>query len=225
MSKGRLSARDLLLIEQAKARLHMLDAEFKWYHVEVIDVLDDNNEIEREGDVLEELEDKMAYIIVSLKSISSAPTTSSGNTTTIKTERKELEVLRLRFADFEINVKRINSKITTVTPGPSIDRCLLEQCNRQIIGFETEMLDISRKIADMVDTGELNDEKFRISDVIFNLGLKINKFLSTPKDTPNKPVTEGIRLLKIAVPTFDGDPFKWINFWNSLRYQFTARSS
>ena len=44
VSKGGLSAIDLLSIEQAKARLHMLDAEFTWYHVDVIDTLDDDDE-------------------------------------------------------------------------------------------------------------------------------------------------------------------------------------
>ena len=65
-------------------------------------------------------------------------------------------------------------------------------------------------------TKELNNEKLRISDFIFSLGLKINKFLSYPKEAPIKPVREGIRLPKIAVPTFDGDPLKWMNFWEQF---------
>ena len=67
----------------------------------------------------------------------------------IKTKNKGLEVLQLGFADLEINVRRTNSKTTTVIPGLSMDRCLSEQCNRQITGFETEMLDISRTIANL----------------------------------------------------------------------------
>ena len=174
MSKGGLSAIDLLSIEQAKARLYTLDAEFKQYHMDIIDALDNDDEIEREGGVMEEHEDKMAHIIINLKSTSSsAPTTSSETTTTIKTKSKELEVLRRRLADLEINVRRINSEITTVMPGPSMDCCLLEQCNRQITGFETEMFDISCTITTMEDTKEFTDEKLRISNVIFNLGLKI----------------------------------------------------
>ena len=177
VSKGGLSAINLLSSEQAKARLHTLDAQFKWYHIDVIDALDDDEEIEREGDVMEEHEGKMVNIIISLKSISSsAPTTSSETTALVKTESKELEVLWRCLADLEINVWRINSKITTVMPGPSMDRCLLEHCNRQITSFEMEMFDISRTIATMEDTKELNDEKLRISDVIFNLGLIITFF-------------------------------------------------
>ena len=95
MSKRGLSAIDLLSIEQAKAWLHTLDAEFKRYHMDVIDALKDDDEIEREGDVMEEYKDKMTHISISVKGISSfAPTTSSETTTLIKTERKELEVLQ-----------------------------------------------------------------------------------------------------------------------------------
>ena len=187
----------------------MLDAKFKRYHVEVIDALDDDEEIEKEADVMEEHEEKMAYITISLKSIcSSVPTTSSETKAPIKTEGKEQEVLRRCLSDLEMNARRINSKITAVIPGPSMDHCLLEQCNRQIAGFETKMLDLSRTIATMEDTSELNNEKLQISDVIFNLGLKINKFLSYRKEATTKPVREEIRLPKIAVPTIDGDPLK-----------------
>ena len=63
MSKGGLSAIDLLSIEQAKVRLHMLDAKFKQYHIDVIDTLDDDEKIEREGDIMEEHEDKMAHAV------------------------------------------------------------------------------------------------------------------------------------------------------------------
>ena len=67
VSEGGLSAIDLLSIEQTKARLHTLDADFKRYHIDVNDALDDDNEIESEGSVLEEHEDKVAHIIISLK--------------------------------------------------------------------------------------------------------------------------------------------------------------
>ena len=73
-----LSAIDLLLVEQAKARLHTLDAQFKWYHMDVIDTLESvTDEIESEEDVMEEHENKVAHIIIGLKSIcSSAPTST-----------------------------------------------------------------------------------------------------------------------------------------------------
>ena len=69
VSKGGLSDVDLLLVEQAKAGLHTLNAKFKRYHMDVIDALEDvTDEIEREEDVMEEHDNKVAHIIISLKS-------------------------------------------------------------------------------------------------------------------------------------------------------------
>ena len=88
MSKGGLSAIDLLSIEQTKARLHTLDADFKRYHVDVINALDNDDEIEEEGDVMEEHEDKMAQIIITLKSICSSVPTTSSETKTLRSRQK-----------------------------------------------------------------------------------------------------------------------------------------
>ena len=95
IAKGGLSAVDLLSVEQAKPWLHTLDTKFKQYHMDVSDSLDNEGEIEREEAVMEEHEIRVAHIFVSLKSISSSsPSTSFETATTIKTESKELEVLR-----------------------------------------------------------------------------------------------------------------------------------
>ena len=58
---------------------------------------------------------------------------------------------------------------------------------------------------------------------MLSLGLKINKFLSHPNEIPNKPVREGIRLPKIAVSTFDGDPLKWMNFWEQFEISIHSK--
>ena len=59
MSKGELSNINLLSVEQANAWLHTLDAEFKQYHMDVIDALEDvTDEIKSEEDVMEEHETK-----------------------------------------------------------------------------------------------------------------------------------------------------------------------
>ena len=93
--KGGLSAIDLLSVEQAKARLHTLDADIKRYHMDVIDALEDvTKEIESEEDVMEEHEIKITHIIIGHKSIRSSAPNSSESTGMIKTESKGIEVLR-----------------------------------------------------------------------------------------------------------------------------------
>ena len=59
----------------------------------------------------------------------------------------------------ETSVQKVNAKVGPMVPGSSIDCCLLEQYNKQVGGFEMELLDISHSIATMEDTKELPDEK------------------------------------------------------------------
>ena len=51
----------------------------------------------------------------------------------------------------EANITRINGKIGTVTPGPSMDCCLLEKCNKQVNVFEMELLDVFRSLTTTKD--------------------------------------------------------------------------
>ena len=67
--KGRLSAIHLLSVEKAKAELHTLDTEFTRYHMDIIELLDDECEAEREEAAIEEHEIRVAHIFVCLESI------------------------------------------------------------------------------------------------------------------------------------------------------------
>ena len=69
----------------------------------------------------------------------------------------------------------------------------------------------------------MNNEKLQISDVIFNLGLKINKFLYYPKEVTIKPVRKGIKLPQIAVLSFNSDSLKWMNFWEQFEISINSK--
>ena len=140
--------------------------------MDIVDLLVDESEINREEVVMEEHEIRVAHMSVSLKGL------SSHTETTIKMESKELDILRQRLANVEKNAGKVNAMIGP-TPGPNVDCCLLEQYNKQVIGFQMELLDISHCIATMEDAKELPDEEFRISDAMFCMGLKISKLLSS----------------------------------------------
>ena len=67
-----------------------------------------------------------------------------------------------------------------------------------------ELLNVSHSITTIEDAKELPDKKSRISDSIFSIGLKISKFLFSATEASTAPFREGMNLLKISVPTFDG---------------------
>ena len=62
MSKGGHTAIDLFSVKQVKACLHTLDTEFKWYHMDVIDLMDDDTEIDKERDVMDECKSRVIHI-------------------------------------------------------------------------------------------------------------------------------------------------------------------
>ena len=65
-----------------------------------------------------------------------------------------------------MSLHKVNIKIGPIVPGPDINRCLLEQYNKQVSGFEMELLDVSCSIATIDDAKELLYEKFWIFDAI-----------------------------------------------------------
>ena len=78
----------MLSVEQAKACLHSLDAEFKWYHMDVVDSLVDDGEVERKQAITDEHESRVTRLFVRYKELSSSAEP------TIKAETKELDVLQ-----------------------------------------------------------------------------------------------------------------------------------
>ena len=95
--KRGLTAVNVLSVEQAKVHLHVhtLDTEFKHYHMNVVDLLVDEGEVEREQVIIDENESRVAHIFVNLKELS-PPVERM-----IKAESKELDVLQRLLIDVE----------------------------------------------------------------------------------------------------------------------------
>ena len=62
IAKGGPTAVDVLSVKQAKACLHTLDTEIKWYHIDGIDSLVDDGEVEREQAIMDEYKSRVAHI-------------------------------------------------------------------------------------------------------------------------------------------------------------------
>ena len=71
VAKRGLIAVDLLSVEQLKARLHTLDTKFKRYLMDVNDSMDNESEIDREHDAIDQHESRVTHIVVSTKGICS----------------------------------------------------------------------------------------------------------------------------------------------------------
>ena len=71
-------------------------------------------------------------------------------------------------------MRDVSNAVEAMKPGPQLDRCLLEQHEKQIRSLKSKLADVLHKIAtlDEDDTG-LADRRFAISTAIFNTYLQI----------------------------------------------------
>ena len=120
----------MLSFEQGRARLHTLDTEFKRYYMDVVDSLVDEVEVEREQAIMQENENRVAHIFVSLNKLSSHVEPM------IKIESKELDVFQQCLDNLERSVRKVSAIIRPVVPAPDIDCCLLEHYTKQASVFE-----------------------------------------------------------------------------------------
>ena len=66
---------------------------------------------------------------------------------------------------------------------------------------------------------ELHTTITTLDKSIFDMSLRVNKWLYNPKCTPeavSTPEVKGVRLPKLEVPTFDGGILHWQSFWEQL---------
>ena len=81
---------------------------------------------------------------------------------------------------------------------------------------------ISRRAScHLKDVSELTDHETAISKANFNTCLQIRRLLHSPIPVVHR---EGIKLLKIDVPTFDGDIMNWWRFWEEYEVSIHLRS-
>ena len=161
-------------------------------------------ELEHEQAILDDHDDKVTYITVHLDHLTSREDTS------VKLEGETQLLLHKRLANIERSIQRVNARIEPITPGPDVDRYLLEQYEDQMSGLKLKLFDVSRSIVAMKDSADLLDEEARMSNGIFNVCLKIRKLLSSSIPVASVPVAEPagesmLRLPKIDVPKFNGD--------------------
>ena len=95
---------------------------------------------------------------------------------------------------------------------------MIEQQN----GFKLELYDISRSILSMDgDVSELSDHEARLSKAIVDVCLQISRLFHIPVPVVHR---EGIKLLKIDMPTFDGDIMNWRRFWEQYEVSIHSRT-
>ena len=96
-------------------------------------------------------------------------------------------------------------------------------CQEQLSDFKQELGHIRHEVTTQC-TQDVSDELHTtittLDKSIFDMSLKVNKWLYNPKCTSEATVSlhevKGVRLPKLEVPTFDGDILHWQSFWEQF---------
>lgn len=199
-------------------KLESLDADFQAHHMELIDLIDDDmlegdeELLDKEQEVIDEHDDLVSDMKIRLNRLCSVDNTISITNDNIKLAKRKLSHLKGIIAELQ-------STLTTSTSSSDeeIDISLLEEFMSQISDHKTELSEILHLLLSLEETTEVTESltlQSSIEHTLFSCSHLIRKKMKLSKDSADgtsASVTDpsttgsGVRLPKLAVPTFDGN--------------------
>ena len=141
-SKRELTADDVRSAQHLLQKLNSLEADFKTYHLSVVDLLDEDA-LESEQVILDETDDQVVCLIIRLHRLtSSVPTTPPPPATESNHGRR----LSRRSTHLDKELRMILLSVESISPGAEVDSCLLLQYEEQLSGLKTELTSLSHDL-------------------------------------------------------------------------------
>ena len=218
------SGDDPEIIDRARrlaTRLQTLAEEFKVHHYAVIDLIEDDDELAKEQETLDNFDDDVAQLISRLeKLVTKVPSTGSS---LHKVATKRIKLLQRRLSS-------VSDSIGSLTPKEDCV-CLLQQQEEHLTDMKRELAVVRNELlsADYEDAGEFDDALDTIEKGIFDCSLRVRKLLRSQNAGTASPSpvsdTKSVKLPRLDVPTFDGNILGWKTFWEQFSISIDSRSS
>ena len=106
-----------------------MDAEFKGYHLVIVDLLQEEEELEGEQVILDDDDDKLAGLFDRLVYLNTPVECE------VQAKQDPQQQLLKRLQHVKRNIRKVAAVVSTVDDGPDVDRCLLEQYDEQTNRF------------------------------------------------------------------------------------------
>ena len=205
------------LARSLATRLQTLDQEYKVHHYAIIDLLDEEEDLQREQETLDGHDDDVAQLSVRIQKL--IDTSSSSNSDQHKVASKRLRHL-------EKGISSTRDAITVLRPDDS-NVCLLHQHEERLAEFKKELCDIRRGLLslDLDDTSELSMLQATVDKGIFDCSQEIRKLLQAQAPSSSTSESNGVKLPKLNVPTFDGNILSWTTFWEQFNISVHSPSN
>ena len=206
-------------------KLETLDAEFKSHHLQLIDMIgeDDDDTLEKEQDVLDNYDDQVTDVSIRLKRLYSV--------TVSPTMADHLKLFSRKLIHLKGNITSVRDTIETL-PADHDDMALLEEYQAQLLDYKTILTAIQTELLSVDDQDEVSDQLILYSElegILFECSHNIRRLvkscpgLSTARTSGH--VNSGVRLPKLDVPTFDGGILHWKQFWEQFCVSVHDRTS
>ena len=193
-------------------KLESLDSEFRKYHYDFIDLVDevDDTTLAAEQDVLDKHDEEIESLTTRIKRCIIACSSSHDHNLYKVTQRKVHWI--------EKGIQEIHDSINA-SPPPN-DACLLSQYEEQLRDLKTELVSAFDNIVTMnlTDSDAISVSHAMLEKEIFDCGLKVKQLiaatLSSSSSSGSATHSAGacVKLPKLEVPTFDGQVTNWHTF-------------
>ena len=193
------------------AKLESLDVDFKNLHLQIVDLLDDEEELEREQLVLDSHDDKVSmqmHILQQLCTVVKSPVDSVARNL-ISRKLAHLERVLISACDGNTGI-----------PDEHGDQSLILHFQEHLTKRKSELALVLQDMlaADIPEDDALSTLHARLEECIFQSSHRLRKLLTPSETTTPAPAADptGVKLPKLDTPTFDGELLNWKPFWEQF---------
>ena len=160
--------------QQLYARLKDLDSNFKDLHMEVVDALELDEDVEAEQVILDKHDDRVSSFTVRLQGL-----INSSTTTPTVTNERERKSLSLKLSRLERSLTATDEAISAL-PEVTEDLSLVQQYQEQLIDYKKDLATLYDNIValDPEEDDDLFTLHSRIEKSLFNCSLNVKKLMN-----------------------------------------------
>ena len=200
---------------QIAEKLRELDSDFKVQHFALIELIENEEDLQREQEVLDTHDDELARLTIAIQRILSS---CSHIAPPLDENSRRLLLRKLKYLEGKLRAVAARAR-----PGESaeVEECLLKHYEEELLGYKQELAETRKELIALavVERDELNSLQSSLEDAVSDTLLNIRRLLQRSiESVPPPPSLEGkgVKIPKIDVPKFDGNILSWRTFWEQF---------
>ncbi len=196
-------------------KLEALDCEFKDIHYSLVELLEVEDDLQREQTILDEHDDDMVQLSIGVEHLLSSCRASS-----LIADPNSKRMISRKLSRLQQKLESIN----VASVGDHVDRYLLQQHGVDLVDYKRELGDIHQELLllELEESDELITSHVSLEEAVFDTSIKIRRLLQPEKEPPS-PDGSGVKLPRLDVPKFDGNILGWKTFWEQFNVSVHVR--